>query len=237
MRVLIIEDNRELAGNLVEYLEQRGFAVDYAHDGITGLHVLMTAEFDVVVLDLGLPGCDGLQLCEQVRASGKALPIIVLTARDDLHSKISGLDSGADDYLIKPVALAELEARIRAQIRRHRGLLNKQLLKVSDLELDERTMEVRRAGQRVPINRMEFSLLRVLMLASPAVVTRSRLESEVWGEDLPESDTLRAHMHRLRRVIDHPFEQPLLHTVHRVGYRLVPAAVARAEDTQRAEGP
>jgi DNA-binding response OmpR family regulator len=220
MRVLIVEDNRDLAGNLVDYLESQGHTVDSAMDGITGLHLAVTGDFDAIVLDLALPGLDGTQVCRRLRAEGRATPVLMLTARGELEDRIQGLDIGADDYLVKPVPLKELEARIRAQVRRARGGLEQPRLQVADLVLDERTMSVARAGQAITLTRLGYQLLRVLMRESPAVVSRQRLESEVWGDEPPETDSLRSHIHLLRRAIDHPFSTPLLHTVHGVGYRL-----------------
>jgi DNA-binding response OmpR family regulator len=220
MRVLIVEDNRDLAGNLVDYLQSQGHVVDSAMDGITGLHLAVTGDFDAIVLDLALPGLDGTQVCRRLRAEGRATPVLMLTARGDLEDRIQGLDIGADDYLVKPVPLKELEARIRAQVRRARGGLEQPRLQVADLVLDERTMSVTRAGQAIVLTRLGYQVLRVLMRESPAVVSRQRLEAEVWGDEPPETDSLRSHIHLLRRAIDHPFPMPLLHTVHGVGYRL-----------------
>ena len=228
MRVLIVEDNRDLAGNLVDYLQSQGHVVDSAMDGITGLHLAVTGDFDAIVLDLALPGLDGTQLCHRLRAEGRATPVLMLTARGELEDRIQGLDIGADDYLVKPVPLKELEARIRAQVRRARGGLEQPRLQVADLVLDERTMSVTRAGQAIVLTRLGYQVLRVLMRASPAVVSRQRLEAEVWGDQPPETDSLRSHIHLVRRAIDHPFPTPLLHTVHGVGYRLAGSSAVPA---------
>jgi DNA-binding response OmpR family regulator len=228
MRVLIVEDNRDLAGNLVDYLQSQGHVVDSAMDGITGLHLAVTGDFDAIVLDLALPGLDGTQLCRRLRAEGRATPVLMLTARGELEDRIQGLDLGADDYLVKPVPLKELEARIRAQVRRARGGLEQPRLQVADLVLDERTMSVTRAGQAIVLTRLGYQVLRVLMRASPAVVSRQRLEAEVWGDQPPETDSLRSHIHLVRRAIDHPFPTPLLHTVHGVGYRLAGSSAVPA---------
>jgi DNA-binding response OmpR family regulator len=225
MRVLIVEDNRDLAANLVDYLEAQGHEVDSALDGITGLHLAVVGDFDAIVLDLALPGIDGTEVCRRLRAEGRSTPILMLTARGELEDRIHGLDIGADDYLVKPVPLRELEARLRANVRRARGGLEHAHLQVADLTLDERTMDVARAGRSIALTNLGFQLLRVLMRQSPAVVTRQRLESELWGDHPPETDSLRSHIHLLRRAIDHPFATPLLHTVHGVGYRI---AVAHA---------
>ena len=172
---------------------------------------------------LGLPGLDGLEVCRQLRHEGVPVPVLMLTARSELDERLEGFDVGADDYLIKPVALAELEARLAAHVRRARGELNAARLQVGDLLLDERTHEVSRAGRILSLPRKDFDLLRILMRASPAVVTRERLEREVWGDDPPDTDALRAHVHTLRRAIDGPGLVPLLRTVHGVGYRLTDA--------------
>ncbi len=220
MRVLIVEDNRNLAANVVDYLKSHGHVVDLAMDGVTGLHLAVTGGFDAIVLDLGLPGIDGTELCRRLRAAQVATPVLMLTARGELEDRIGGLELGGDDYLVKPVPLRELEARLRALLRRSQGGLPQPRLQVADLVLDERTMSVTRAGKPIGLARLDYQLLRILMRESPAVVPRSRLETELWGEEPPETDALRAHIHMLRRAIDHPFSQPLLHTVHSVGYRL-----------------
>jgi DNA-binding response OmpR family regulator len=220
MRVLIVEDNRDLAANLADYLKSRGHVADVAMDGISGLHLAVAGDFDAIVLDLALPGLDGAELCRRLRTGGIATPVLMLTARGELEDRVRGLDLGADDYLVKPVPLKEMEARIRAQVRRAYGGLAQPRLQVADLVLDERTMAVTRAGRPIALTRLDYQLLRVLMRESPAVVPRSRLESELWGDQPPATDALRAHIHLLRKAIDHPFPAPLLHTIHGVGYRL-----------------
>ena len=220
MDVLLIEDNPDLAGNIVDYLESRGHRVDLARDGLSGLHFAASKAFDAIVLDLGLPGIDGVELCRRLREEGLATPILMLTARGELDDKVLGLEAGADDYLVKPLLLRELEARLRAQVRRAAGGLEQQRLQVGDLLLDERTRQVSRQGRRIALAPLDYQLLRLLMRASPAVLPRERLESLLWGDDPPDSDALRAHIHRLRLAIDRPFDVPLLHTVPHVGYRL-----------------
>ncbi|MBI5781080.1 MAG: response regulator transcription factor [Rhodocyclales bacterium] len=220
MDVLLIEDNPDLAGNLVDYLESRGHRVDLARDGFSGLHFAASKTFDAIVLDLGLPGIDGIELCRRLRHEGITTPILMLTARGDLDDKVLGLEAGADDYLVKPLSLRELEARLRAQARRAAGGLEQQRLQVGDLLLDDRTRQVWRQGRRITLAPFDYQLLRLLMRASPAVLPRERLEAQLWGDDPPDSDALRAHIHRLRLAIDRPFDVPLLHTVPHVGYRL-----------------
>ncbi len=221
-RVLLIEDHRDIAEMVYAYLERRGYAMDYAADGITGMHLAVTNEFDVIVLDLMLPGLDGLELCRKLREEAKRdTPILMLTARDTLDDKVAGLDVGADDYLVKPFEIKELEARIRALIRRRRTEVSPEVLEVGDLVLDTGTLRVRRAGQALSLTPIGLKILTVLMRASPRVVTRREIEREVWGDVMPDSDALRSHLYNLRKVIDRPFSKPLLHTLQSAGYRLV----------------
>jgi len=220
MRILVIEDNKDIAANLGDYLEDRGHTVDFAADGVTGLHLAVVHEFDAIVLDLNLPGMDGLDVCRKLREDArKQTPVLMLTARDSLDNKIEGFDSGADDYLIKPFALQEVEVRLGALVRRGKGPQSR-VLEVADLEYDLDTLEVRRAGKLLQLNPTGLRILQALMGASPAVVTRQDLETRVWGEELPDSDSLRVHIHGLRAVIDKPFAVPLIQTRHGIGYRI-----------------
>jgi len=189
VRILVIEDNSDIAANLGDYLEDRGHTVDFAADGVTGLHLAVVHEFDAIVLDLNLPGMDGIEVCRKLRNEArKQTPVLMLTARDSLDNKLAGFDSGADDYLIKPFALQEVE--------------------------------VRRQGKLLQLNPTALKILQALMEAAPAVVTRQELETRVWGEELPDSDSLRVHIHGLRAVVDKPFEVPLIQTRHGIGYRI-----------------
>ncbi|KAF0803117.1 response regulator, transcriptional regulatory protein (two-component), ColR [Alcanivorax xiamenensis] len=220
MRILVIEDNPDILANVMDYLQLKGFTVDCARDGVSGLHLAVTQPFDLVLLDIMLPGMDGYQLCERLRQdAGVTTPIIMLTARDALDDRVKGLRTGADDYLIKPFALSELVARIEAVLRRCQGDL-KRRLQVADLCYDLDTLEVSRGGQSLKLNPLALKLLEVLMQKSPAVVRREALEASLWGEDPPDSDSLRSHIHQLRQTVDKPFERALLHTVHGIGYRL-----------------
>jgi len=220
MRVLIIEDNRDIAANLGDFLSDRGHEVDYAYDGVTGLHLAIVNEFDCLVLDLSLPGMDGLEVARKLRQDvRKETPILMLTARDQLEDKLAGFDSGADDYLVKPFELKEVDARLEVLARRGKRIKPREL-KVEDLEFNLETLTVRREGKRVDLNPIGLKLLEKLMSASPAVVTRRDLEHHVWGEELPDSDSLRVHIHSLRSAIDKPFSFPLIHTRHGIGYCL-----------------
>lgn len=220
VRILVIEDNRDILANVLDYLQLKGFSVDCAQDGLSGLHLASTGHYDLIVLDIMLPGIDGYQVCKRLREDGRnEVPILMLTARDALDDRLQGLQAGADDYLIKPFALSELVARIEAILRRSQGSRKRQL-KVADLAYDLDTLHVSRAGQPLKLNPLGLKLLAVLMQKSPAVVRREALEDALWGDDCPDSDSLRSHIHQLRQVLDKPFASPLLHTLHGVGYRL-----------------
>ena len=220
MRILVIEDNRDILANILDYLELKGFTVDCAQDGLSGMHLALTQPYDLIVLDIMLPGMDGYQLCQKLRQEAdNNTPIIMLTARDALDDRLVGLNAGADDYLVKPFALSELVARIEAVLRRSSGA-NKRVLEVADLRYNLETLEVSRAGQSLKLNPIGLKLLATLMQRSPAVVRREALEEALWGDDIPDSDSLRSHIHQLRQSIDKPFAITLLHTVHGVGFRL-----------------
>jgi DNA-binding response OmpR family regulator len=220
VRVLIIEDNRGILANVLDYLQLKGYSVDCAQDGLSGLHLASTQHYDLIVLDIMLPGIDGLQLCNRLRLDARLdTPIIMLTARDTLEDRLAGLKSGADDYLVKPFALSELVARIEAVVRRSHGG-RKSRLQVGDLSYDLDTLEATRASQTLRLNPIGHKLLTTLMRKSPAVVRREVLEEALWGDNCPDSDSLRSHIHQLRQVLDKPFDKALLHTIHGVGYRL-----------------
>ena len=221
LRILVVEDNVDIAENIGDYLEAQGHIMDFAMDGIGGLHLAITQEYDVLILDIMLPGMDGITLCNKLReAGGKQTPVLMLTARDTLSDKLEGFKAGADDYLIKPFALQELEARIKALTKRAE-IVEKPVLHVADLELDTGSMKVSRAGKPIDLNRACLKILQMLMQAYPNVVPRNEIEDTLWGDMPPGSDSLRSHIYILRRAIDKPFEQALLETVHGVGYRLV----------------
>lgn len=220
MRILLVEDNRDILANLADYLELKGYSVDCAQDGLSGLHLAVGNHYDLIVLDVMLPGLDGYSLCRRLREEARSsVPVIMLTARDQLDDRLQGFNAGADDYLLKPFALSELAARIEAVLRRSQGGVRR-LLQVADLSYDLDTLEVSRAGQRLKLNPLGLRLLALLMQRSPHVLRREALEEALWGDDCPDSDSLRSHIHQLRQTIDKPFPTPLLHTVHGVGYRL-----------------
>jgi DNA-binding response OmpR family regulator len=220
MRILVIEDNRDIAANLGDFLEDRGHTVDYAADGVTGLHLAVANDFDAIVLDLNLPGMDGLEVCKRLRSEGrKQTPVLMLTARDSLDNKLAGFDSGADDYLVKPFALQEVEVRLSVLARRGKAA-QPRILNVADLEYNLDTLEVMRGTKAIQLNPTALKILQYLMESSPSVVTRLELENRVWGEELPDSDSLRVHIHGLRAAIDKPFDKALIQTRHGIGYRI-----------------
>ena len=224
MRLLVIEDNRNLVANLFDYFEARGHVLDAAPDGITGLHLASTQTYDAIVLDWMLPRMDGPEVLRRLRdGQGMDTPVIMLTARDELPDKITGFGAGADDYLTKPFALPELEVRLEALIARARGRDRGRLLEVHDLRLNLGTLEATRAGKRLHLYPACRKLLEVLMRASPAAVTRERLEYALWGDEPPDGDMLRSHIYELRRSVDGPFDAKLVQTLPRVGYRLAVA--------------
>ena len=221
MNLLLVEDHHDIAANIAEYFAARGDEVDHAADGIKGLQMALQNDYQAVILDLMLPGLDGLSLCRSLRQTGRArLPILMLTAKDLLADKIEGFDAGADDYLVKPFSLAELDARLKALVRCASPVEAPRVLTVGDLKYDLDTLEAERSGAAIKLNPTTRRILVILMQNANRVVTRSELEKELWGDRPPEGDFLRAHMHALRTAIDKNFETKLLHTIHGTGYRL-----------------
>lgn len=225
MHVLIIEDDPAIAANLYDFLEARGHSVDAAADGLIGLHLAVTQPFDSILLDLGLPGMDGLTLCRKLREEVHLdTPILMLTARDTLDDKLKGFEHGADDYLVKPFALKEVEARLTALHKRRTGRLTRRTLQVGELMLDPKTLSIRFAGADVKLPPKCIGLLEVLMSEPGRVFSRRDLEAEVWGDAQETSDTLRTHMHLLRRVLSQAGGYDPIETVHGLGYRLIARA-------------
>lgn len=221
LRILIVEDNPDLAANLADYLEAKGHLPDTTGDGVSGLHLATRNTYDVIVLDLVLPGLDGVSFCKRLREEvGKLTPILMLTARDSLEDKITGLEAGADDYVVKPFELRELASRIKALARRTQSASPRQKLRVGDLQFDTATFQVVRAGQLIELPPIPFRILEALMRASPRVLERTELERAVWGDTPPDSDSLRAHIHILRNAIDKPFDKPLLQTLRGIGWQI-----------------
>lgn len=229
MKVLIVEDDSAIAANLYDYLEGNGYQVDVASNGNAGLQMAVGESWDAILLDLSLPGIDGLTLCRRLREEARRdTPVLMLTARDALDDKLDGFVHGADDYLVKPFSLREVDARLSALIKRYRGRVASMDLRFADVRLDLSAMTVERAGHPVKLPPKCLQLLRILMQSPARMFTRAELESEVWGEELPDSDTLRAHVYTLRRALCGQGEFDVIETVHGIGYRLV----ARGQDAK-----
>ncbi len=221
LSILLVEDNADLAANVADYLEAHGHLVDVALDGVTGLHLAVAQPHDVVILDLMLPGIDGLTVCRRLRQDAQSsVPVLMLTARSELDDKVAGFAEGADDYLVKPFELRELALRIDALARRARLAGQRRRLKLADLSFDLDTLAIERDGRPIVLAALPMKILELLMRRAPQVVWRREIEQVVWGDNPPDSDALRVHMYTLRSAIDVPGTLPLLHTVRGVGYQL-----------------
>lgn len=219
-RVLLVEDHPGIVQNLQDYLDEDSYDLHVATTGEDGLEQAAASAFDVLVLDLTLPGIDGLEVCRRLRRDrGSDLPVLMLTARDTLPDKLEGFRVGTDDYLTKPFAPAELEARIQVLAKR-RPLRKVEDLVVGELALNVGTREVTRRGNLLSISPTGFRILLALMKAHPNVVTRDELEELIWGGQPPGSDSLRTHMASLRKAVDKPFSFAVIETLYGVGFRL-----------------
>lgn len=221
-KILIIEDNPDIVANIYAFFELKGFELDNAHNGISGLALAANNRYDVILLDVMLPGMDGTKLCKTLREEWhNKTPILMLTARDTILDKVAGFDSGADDYLVKPFSLVELELRIKALIRRQQDEYFEHSITVGDVTLNASEHKVIRAGSVLKLTPTGFKILNILMSASPRVVSKNELEEKVWGEDIPSSDALRTHLHGVRVQVDKPFVTPVIVTVPGVGYQII----------------
>lgn len=223
MRILVVDDDRAVRESLRRSLAFNGYTVDLAEDGVEALDAIANERPDAVVLDVMMPRLDGLEVCRQLRSTGDDLPILVLTARDSVSERVSGLDAGADDYLPKPFALEELLARLRALLRRTgpEESTESATMTFGDLTLDQATREVHRGKRPISLTRTEFALLEMLMANPRRVLTRSRILEEVWGFDFPTSgNALEVYVGYLRRKTEAEGEPRLIHTVRGVGYVL-----------------
>ena len=219
--VLIVEDNKDIAEMMYAFFESRDYVMDYALDGQTAINLVEQNKYDVIVLDLMLPDIDGVNICKRFRDEMNiSTPILMLTARDTLQDKVSGLDAGADDYLVKPFELLEVEARINALMRRKTIVTQDEIIEVEDLKVNLGTLQVIRDEKELILSPIGYKILVLLMRASPRVVSRREIESEVWGDILPDSDPLRSHLYNLRKVLDKPFDRKILHTIQSRGYRI-----------------
>jgi two-component system copper resistance phosphate regulon response regulator CusR len=221
MRVLLVEDDARMAESAERFLRNAGFAVDVAPDGRSALELAAINPYDAVVLDLGLPDMDGLVVCRRLRAQAQPPRILMATARDAVESRIAGLDTGADDYLVKPYALGELVARLRAVLRRP-GEALPAVLRVADLALDTGTRTAQRGQRAIPLTAKEFAVLEVLMRHPGTVMTREHISHHAWDDNYdPLSNVIDVYIGRLRRKIDHEGEVPLVETMRGAGYRIV----------------
>ena len=220
MRVLVVEDEPRIADFVARGLAENGYSVDTARDGEEALHWPSVAEFDVIILDVMLPRVDGIEVCQTLRLQGTRTPILMLTARDAVEDRVKGLDSGADDYLVKPFAFAELLARVRALCRREPALLGTTLT-VGDLSLDTITRNVSRGGASVDLTAKEFALLEYLMRHPDQVLSRTVIAEHVWNYDFDNvTNVIDVHVKNLRRKIDGEYEHKLIHTMRGIGYRI-----------------
>ncbi len=220
-RLLIIEDNPELVANLYDFFEPLGYVLDDARDGVTGLRMATQNNYDAILLDLMLPRMDGMTLCSKLRCDYQnPVPVLMLTARDPVDDRVQGFALGADDYLIKPFSLRELDARIQALVRRAQGRQVQGTLKWEDLVVDASAPQAWRQGKIINLTPSTHKLLLCLMRSAPDVVKKHEMEYLLWGDEPPESGALRTHIHDLRQRIDKNFTPALIETVHGIGFRL-----------------
>ena len=219
MRILVVEDDRKVASFIHDGLVQQGYAVDVLHEGSQAGEQAQVYDYDAVILDLMLPGRSGFQVLRDIRSRKSALPVLILTAKDSLDDRVTGLDAGADDYMVKPFALAELAARLRALLRR--GSAREIVLKVGDLEVDTIRRAVRRAGRAIDLKPKEYALLEFLVRNGDRPVTKSLIIEHVWNIHFDSvSNVVEVHVNALRNKIDRGFPRPLIHTIRGVGYML-----------------
>ena len=225
MKILVVEDEPKTGDYLKQGLGEAGFVVDLARDGLDGLHLALTEAYDLAILDVMLPGVDGWQVLQGIRRAGKEMPVLFLTARDEVDDRVRGLELGADDYLVKPFAFAELLARVRTLLRRGSKSKEADTLRAADLELDLLRRRVTRAGKRIDLTAKEFALLELLLRRQGEVLPRSLIASQVWDMNF-DSDTnvVEVAVRRLRAKVDDEFTPKLIRTVRGMGYVLEDSA-------------
>ncbi len=220
MRILLVEDEKKIASFIERGLTEQHYSVDVAYDGNEGLYLAEINPYDLIILDIMLPGKDGFAVCQELRRQKNDVPILMLTARDDVRDKIYGLDSGADDYLTKPFAFGEFLARIRVLLRRQRTSQST-TLKVADLELDQLTHEVTRDGKKIELTSTEYALLEYLMIHAGQVVTRTMISEHVWNQDFDSySNVINVYVNYVRKKVDSDFSSKLIHSVRGRGYMI-----------------
>lgn len=218
MLVLLVEDDLDLAALVAEYLEAESMECDLAYNGVMGLELIKTNQYDVIIMDVMMPRMDGLTLCGHMRSLGINTSCLMLTARDSLDDKLSGFAQGADDYMVKPFDLPELVARLQVLGRRQQHWSN--LLQVADLTLDVVSHQASRNGRQLSLSPIEWKILEYLVRESPAIISRHQLESYIWPDELPSKDVLKTQIYRLRQSLDAEGEQPLIHTLRGAGISL-----------------
>jgi len=219
--VLVVEDTHDIAIQLCDFLEQKGFLVDYAATGKHAIRLAAEHNYDVIVLDLMLPDMDGIQVCKEIKQTCDTLvPILMLTARDSIEHKIEGFGSGADDYLTKPYVLEEVFLHCLALTRRNK-LHQTKVMEIGELKINISTKEVERQGQEIKLSSKDFEILCLIAEAYPNAVSKRHIVEKVWGSDAPETDAVRSHMYTLRNAIDKPFDTPIIKTLHGIGFRLI----------------
>lgn len=220
MKILLVEDSKDIAEVIFDFFELQHHDLDYAMNGIQGLELAKSGYYDVIILDIMLPGFSGLEVCRKLRQEGFDTPILMLTARDTNQDILNGFEEGADDYLVKPFDLNILSARVNALYRRRKGSAKKEF-RFGDLVLDATSYSLKRKDCEFQLNQTLFNLVKLLILRAPDVVTRQEIETEIWGDDLPDSDILRSHIYQLRNKIDKPFKHQYLKTIPKIGYQLI----------------
>lgn len=218
LQLLLVEDDIDLATAVIDYFELEHIRCDHAANGVSGYHLIESHRYDVVVLDLNLPKISGLEVCEKIRSQGIDVPILMLTARDTLDDKLTGFSKGADDYLVKPFAMEELIVRVQVLAKRRSGQVSK--LTVEDLELDLQEKVATRDGQPIKLSPIGTKLLECLLRESPNTVSRDKLMQSVWGDDQPDSNSLKVHMFNLRKAVDGDSKSKLIHTITGYGFAL-----------------
>ncbi|MEZ8967326.1 response regulator transcription factor [Vibrio breoganii] len=216
LQLLLVEDDLDLAKAIIDYLELEDILCDHAANGVAGFTLINQSPYDAVILDLNLPKMNGLEVCEKLRSLGIDVPILMLTARDTLDDKLTGFSKGTDDYLVKPFAMAELIVRVQALSRRKSGQTT--ILKVEGVELAPQTQTATRDGAELKLTPITMKLLKTLMRESPNTVSREKLMQSVWGDEKPDSNSLKVHMHNLRKAIDNRGERKLIHTIAGRGF-------------------
>jgi len=219
-KILLVEDNREIAGMLFDYFEYLEMELDYADNGELGLQLALEGNFDIILLDLMLPRMDGLTVCNRLREAGNNTPVLMLTALDNREDMLDGFKHGADDYLTKPFDLEILEARMNALVKRYKGKVTHSSIQFGQLRIDQKLRKAYRQKKPLALNPTTYTILELLCVKAPEVVSREEISNKLWQENEPNNDVLRSHIYQLRNQLDKPFSSPLLTTIPKIGFRL-----------------